>query len=358
MMSRNKRYCRILCVLALFGQCLVILHASLHGWRETDIAIYETDRRFTAIYDETRSRNSVREPDANGTVVTTPHWISTGKERRGPEKLYSRELVTRFPTYMIIGFGKAGTRALYDLLRLHPSLNGPVSEERFFSLHYSKGLEAYLKSLPHPPTGGYTIEKSPDYIIHPESPDRIIESSNVLGIDPSRLKFIVMLRDPVYRAISEYLEWKVQRKKNHGKSLPPFEEMVITDELQVDSSQPFLNTSCYAAHISQWMKTFPWEQMCFVDGDIFTINPHREVHELEECMGIQHFFTEENFVFDPSRKHFCFQVSGKHCMKKSKGREHPSIRSDVVMKMKEYFQPWNEQLLELTGRRWLFLQDT
>jgi len=38
------------------------------------------------------------------------------------------QLVKRFPKYMIVGFGKAGTKALYEALKLHPSLTGLEKE--------------------------------------------------------------------------------------------------------------------------------------------------------------------------------------------------------------------------------------
>ncbi len=346
---------QVFCALALFGYFLVVLYLSLRvrefSEAEMPIIYVHNTRYANALTMDTIAVTK----DANVTVSTPQQWMS--HVRKVP--IFNKQpLTARFPTYMIIGFGKAGTRALYDLLRLHPKLSGPSSEERFFSLHYSLGLHAYLHSLPRPPTGGYTIEKSPDYIISSSASNRIIESARSLGIEPSGLKFIVVLRDPIDRAVSEYLEWQVQRKKNHQKDLPPFPEMVVTKDLQVDASRPFLNTSCYAAHISHWMKAFPREQICFVDGDVFNRNPFKEVHELEECMGLQHFFTEDNFVYDPIRGHFCFQVKEKKCMKKSKGRAHPSVPSNVLMKLKEFFRPWNEQLPELTGKEWLFLQDT
>ena len=187
----------------------------------------------------------------------------------------SDKLIKRFPHVMIIGFGKAGTKALYEALKLHPQLSGPYKEKRFFSQHYSMGLENYLKSLPDPPRGGFNSEKSPDYIIVPAAPRRIKLAASIAGVSLQRIKFIVVLRDPIDRAMSEYLEWSIQRKLLNRPRLPPFEAMVIDSEGSVDASQPFLNASCYAYHITNWLKYFSKEQMCYVDGDVFVSDPLR-----------------------------------------------------------------------------------
>ena len=66
------------------------------------------------------------------------------------------QLLRRFPKYMIIGFGKAGTKAV---LKLHPSLKGPETEQRYFSRYYSQGLSSYLVHLPDPHLVGLRSRK-------------------------------------------------------------------------------------------------------------------------------------------------------------------------------------------------------
>ena len=261
-------------------------------------------------------------------------------------------LIKRFPKFIIIGLGKTGTKALYEALKLHPSLKGPFRERRFFSLYYKSGMTSYLASMPEPPPQGYIIEKSPDYITHPRAAKRIVESAGSLGIDVSKLKFIVVLRNPIDRAMSEYMEWNLQKMVNHRPLLSSFHRMVLTKEGEVNASLPFLNASCYAYHIRKWLEMFPKDQMCYVDGDVFASNPFEEVHLLEECLGIRHSLQRRNFVYMPDRGFYCFRVGNQRfCLNRSKGRRHPDVPDHVVVKLKTYFRPWNEQLLELTGRQ-------
>ena len=259
------------------------------------------------------------------------------------------QLLRRFPKYMIIGFGKAGTKALFEALKLHPSLRGPETERRYFSRYYYKGLSSYLVHLPDPAPGGFTIEKSPDYITQPTVPRRILKTAKMMHIDSSSLKFIVVLRNPIDRAMSEYLEWNVQHKLNHESLLPSFSSMVLTATGKVNSSVAFLNTSCYAQHIRNWLQVFDKEQLCFVDGDRFISDPYEEVHALERCMGLGPFFSRDNFVLDrPTRGFYCFVVGSKEvCMGKRKGRQHPRIPQSTLSKLKTFFRPCNEQLRHL-----------
>ena len=260
---------------------------------------------------------------------------------------------------MIIGFGKAGTKALFEALKLHPSLRGPEIERRYFSTYYYKGLVSYLVHLPDPAPGGFTIDKSPDYITQPNVPGRILEKTKNLSTDSSSLKFIVVLRNPIDRAMSEYLEWNVQNKVHHKPLLPSFSSMVLTATGKVKSSLAFVNSSCYAQHIRNWLQVFDKEQMCFVDGDKFISDPYEEVHALEQCMGLRPFFSRDNFVYHQRRGFYCFDVGSKHmCMNASKGRKHPVIPHPTSMKLKVFFHPWNEQLLNLTGREFTNWEDT
>ena len=265
------------------------------------------------------------------------------------------EWLHRFPHFMIIGFGKTGTKALYEALKLHPKLSGPYKEQRFFSRHYSKGVKSYLSAFPPAPEGGYTIEKSPDYIISEEVPERILSTVNGLGIDASSLKFIVVLRDPVDRAVSEYLEWNIQRLDRHNPRLPPFERMIFDENSEINSSLPFINASCYVQHISNWLRYFPKEQMCVVDGDRFVSNPYAELHQLEECMGLGDYFSEQNFVYDKQKGFYCFRDNQKNseaiCMGSNKGRKHPKLSKNALDKLYNFFRPCNAKMLDVAGRK-------
>ena len=210
-----------------------------------------------------------------------------------------------------------------------------------------------------PPVDGLTIEKSPDYIINEFAPTRLLSALSLLRLDPQSLKFILVLRNPIYRAVSEYIQWNVERMSTHGPSLPPFPEMILDSNGDLDATVPYINASCYAYHIKNWLRYFSNEQLCFVDGDRFVSNPYTEIHLLEECLGLDQYFTEENFVYSSSKGFYCFlksqsDSSGPLCLGKSKGRKHPKLPNSTVQQLQSFYKPWNNQLLHITDRVFSF----
>ena len=287
-----------------------------------------------------------RTPSTNTTSLNKS--LQKGVSHNLQEGLPS-SLTERFPQFMIVGFGKAGTRALYDALRLHPQLAGPQKEERFFSRKFGKGLTKYLTSFPPRPPGGYLIEKSPDYILEPKVSARIVGAAKRVGRNVGDLKFVVITRNPIDRAMSEYLEWNIQRKLAQSPQLPPFDEMVSRGGV-LHAEQPFINASCYEHHIKLWLRTFAENQMCYVDGDEFVTSPLQQIQQLESCLGLQPFFTDKNFVFNSKRGFYCFQKgSDQQCMGGGKGRQHPVIAGDVRTHLEEYFKQCNSHLSQHTG---------
>lgn len=281
--------------------------------------------------------------------------IPTTNNTRNTSKIPSLQiglpykLKKQFPDFMIIGFGKAGTRALYNALRLHPQLSGPQKEERFFSLKYKKGLNKYLTSFPQRLPGGYLIEKSPDYILHPRVPDRIMAATKLAEKDAKEMRFIVITRNPIDRAMSEYLEWNTQRKLSRSPKLPGFEKMVFNNGV-LHTEQPFINGSCYEHYIKSWLRTFKQSQMCYVDGDAFAKDPLTQVRKLESCMALQTFFTVDHFIYNRLKGFYCFKSRvTTQCMGGGKGRPHPPIDTEVRVHLAEYFQQCNSHLAQYTG---------
>lgn len=76
----------------------------------------------------------------------------------------------RLPQCLIIGVRKCGTRALLEMLFLHPRVQKAAGEVHFFDRddNYSRGLEWYRKKMPHSFPHQVTIEKSPSYFVTPE----------------------------------------------------------------------------------------------------------------------------------------------------------------------------------------------
>ena len=111
--------------------------------------------------------------------------------------------------FMIIGTQKGGTKALYQFLRQHPEIGMSSRKEvhLFDAPEYSGDWtpeqidERYRPFFEHCPDARIRGEATPIYLYFPEI-------AGELARYHPQLKLIVLLRDPVERAISHYyMEW-------------------------------------------------------------------------------------------------------------------------------------------------------
>lgn len=107
--------------------------------------------------------------------------------------------MTRLPNALILGAGKAGTTSLYHLLAQHPDVCASKPKEpRFFEFEFYKGMDHYWDAyFGHHAGEPVAVEASPFNLLLPYVRDRIADSL-------PEAKLIVIVRDPVERAISDW----------------------------------------------------------------------------------------------------------------------------------------------------------
>ena len=101
--------------------------------------------------------------------------------------------------FLITGVMKGGTTILYDFITSHPQVNKATYKEiHYFSLFYDKGDEWYSEHFNN--NGLLNGEASPTYF------DLATTATipNMIARHNQDTKVIVILRDPVERAISHY----------------------------------------------------------------------------------------------------------------------------------------------------------
>ncbi len=104
----------------------------------------------------------------------------------------------RLPQFLGIGAQKAGTTTLHDWLTQHPQIFLPAQKElHYFSLHFDAGLPWYAEHFAAAGPAQRCGEITPYYLFHPQAPQRI------RALLP-QVRLIVLLRDPVERALSQY----------------------------------------------------------------------------------------------------------------------------------------------------------
>ncbi|XP_065909915.1 heparan sulfate glucosamine 3-O-sulfotransferase 5-like [Dysidea avara] len=259
------------------------------------------------------------------------------------------DLQRKFPRLFIIGFGKSGTYALTKSLQMHPSIIGKEAQEiKYFDYLYSNGLCWYIGQMRDPGPSQFMLEDSPSYILHCSIVfPRLTEALKHFNLGLSDLKFIVIVRHPIVRAISDFVHWKLH-KPNNTKS---FDDMAIDSKGHPILKFGSTSKSRYSFYIKQCLEFVPSNQICFVNGDMLKTSPVLTMNKLEKCLGLPSNISSDNFVFNRIRKNFCFIKNSEiECPSTSKkGRPHPKITrrtADILMK---FYEPYNKELYEITG---------
>lgn len=250
------------------------------------------------------------------------------------------------PSFIILGVQRCGTTTLYNYLIQHPQIVRAISKEvHFFDLNFSKGLDWYLgrfslkRYLLQKLAGNYFVpivtgEASPYYIFHPLAPKRIAQTL------PS-VKVIVLLRNPVDRAYSQY-----QHEVCLGNEKLPFEEAINKEEERLNNEvkrmlnnenydsfnhlhYSYLSRGIYIEQIKILFDLFPKENILILKSEDF----YSESKDV--CKKVISFL---NLPFFPSQK-----VERRNKLYYQK--MDPMIRE----RLNDYFKDHNQKLYEYLG---------
>ena len=262
-----------------------------------------------------------------------------------------KNLRQRLPNALIIGVKKGGTKALLVFLRVHPDIQACNKEVHFFDKNYQKGIQWYKRRMPRSYPNQITLEKSPRYFVDEHVPKRVYEMS------PS-IKLLVILRDPVKRAISDYAHMKTRKKKY--LMTKDIEEILWNNKTnEFNSSAQFLRNGLYAVFLKRWLRYFPREQIHIVNGDEFIKRPGNEVMKVQKFLNLDMQIDETDFVYNKTKQFYCIKnkfvdrQTKRHkdsiCLGKSKGRKHPNVSQKTLQAIRKFYKPHNEELYKLVG---------
>lgn len=183
------------------------------------------------------------------------------------------------PSFLIIGAQKAGTSSLWDLLSAHPGVaRSEFKEPDYFNWSYFRSLRYYGSFFPRRDGRSITGEASPDYLYDPRVPERVAR-------DLPGVKLVVLLRDPVDRAISHYhhqskrglegleieaaLDAEPRRLRGEYERLarePHYRSMMLRHFSYVDRGR-------YADQLERWMEHVDREQLLILPSEPFFADP-------------------------------------------------------------------------------------
>ncbi|MGB3514019.1 MAG: tetratricopeptide repeat protein, partial [Microcoleaceae cyanobacterium] len=244
---------------------------------------------------------------------------------------------TRRPHFIIIGAQKSGTTSLENYIAQHPQVIPAIKKEtHFWYRGFNKGIDWYLAHFPPIPKSKNFItgEATPNYLEYYQSAKRIY------NVFPD-VKLLVIFRNPVDRAVSQYYHWV--RIKREERS---FEE-AINSELEMLIKSPslpqgdrnywqkqpgnYIGRGVYIEFIKKWMEIFPREQFLILKGEDFYQKPTTSMKQIFDFLGLPEYQLPK--------------------YKKLNSGYYTPINESFRQRLNEYFQPHNQRLEEYLGRQ-------
>ncbi|XP_033895871.1 heparan sulfate glucosamine 3-O-sulfotransferase 3B1-like [Acipenser ruthenus] len=281
-------------------------------------------------------------------IDRTEDWDEIRGEQKSPDQSPMSSFSNgsgskKLPQAIIIGVKKGGTRALLEFLRVHPDIRAVGAEPHFFDRNYDNGLDWYRDLMPKTLEGQITMEKTPSYFVTREAPARISAMSR-------DTKLIVVVRDPVTRAISDYTQ-TLSKKPD----IPTFESLTFRNRTTglIDTSWSAIQIGIYAKHLENWLQYFPMSQILFVSGERLISDPAGELGRVQDFLGLKRIITDKHFYFNQTKGFPCLKKaegsSKPHCLGKTKGRTHPNINPEVVQRLRDFYRPFNMKFYQMTS---------
>lgn len=281
------------------------------------------------------------------------------------------------PRVFLPSFPKCGSTLLYRLVTFHPLIRKPRSKEchwwtRFpFSLEHPYDKLSTLSYLTQFKRGTLCSSKFSQCLVVDGSQSLIWDTrrSNDMCMVPHLMravlpdsKFIVIMRNPVFRLYSEYWYFShssVQSRSDHNQVAKSPEHfhlcvlMLITNFqkcLQMSSVQSCahsflitknnfshgcrvrLGVGIYYAHIARWLQFFPRDQFLFLRLEDLSFDLDSTMKKVWNFLNIPHL--------DP-------HVERNLLMAASKKSTYPSILLKSVRVLEQFYRPYNQKLAEL-----------
>jgi len=219
------------------------------------------------------------------------------------------------PDFLIIGAQRSGTTSLYQYLCMHPQILEPTTKE----LHWfhagpreddgyhtgHKSQQWYEKQLqPGKNALGFILqhckklkfEATPEYLFHP------LIAEKVVRLYPAT-KIIVLLRDPLERAVSQYYH-----EKKQGFIEPDLciEEYFAGDYAIAAEEEPKLinnhdyyshryehccpiSRSNYGKQLDRWLRLLPCQQVLITRSEEMFRNPQTVLNTICSFLGLEPF---------------------------------------------------------------------
>lgn len=172
----------------------------------------------------------------------------------------------------------------------------------------------------------------------------------------SSVKLLLIVREPVTRAISDYTQLRSHSATassamtSQPMSQKTFEELAIKPDGNINLSYRPLSISLYHTFLHRWLEVFSRSQILVVNGDMLIKDPVPELRKIEYFLGLEPKINRNNFYFNHTKGFYCLRnETADKCLRETKGRKHPKVNSVVVTKLRQFFSEHNQRFYELIG---------
>ena len=230
------------------------------------------------------------------------------------------------PGFVIIGAQKAASTALVDALTSHPDIWMPDLEDHFLRdpVFDEAGIDAFVEKYS---LGSQRLTglKCPDYLGREEVPRRLVE---ICG----RPKLLLIVRDPVERAISAYfwqVRWGVLPIEDPSVGLAR-----VLDGDYIDlypSSYEILDWGMYGQHLRRYLEFFDLSDILIIHDQDLRSKPNEVLSESFRFLDVDDTSSQvrkarssNEGVYEPRRLRF-LQIRNRSILRYSDDRSYVTI---------------------------------
>jgi hypothetical protein len=203
------------------------------------------------------------------------------------------------PYFLIPGFQKCGTSALWTNLKKHPQLNTSNEKElNYFNHNYDKGIDWYKSHFDE--TGEKWGEASVNYLydFKQETLDRMYQTL-------PNTKIIISVRDPISRAYSSYNHYmqNIEKSKKHKGWLLPgrsFYENIV-EEQKYNFTKGMVNVGFYWERLKKIYEYYPPEQVLLLKQEDMLATPDKIYAKIYKFLGVK--YVKRTYGFSHRRKY-------------------------------------------------------
>jgi hypothetical protein len=252
------------------------------------------------------------------------------------------------PDFLIVGAQKCGTTSLYGNLVKHPSvIPALVKEVHFFNNsrnYFQKGVGWYKAHFPSLLYKYYsthicrndflTGEASPFYMFHPHAPKRISELL-------PEVKIIILLRNPVDRAYSQY----------HHEVEGRCETLSFEDAIRMEEER--LRGEFDKIMKDEHYKSWRYDHNSYLLRGIYVDQLKRVYNYFNKSQVLilksEDYFKDSQATFEKALQFLGLPVWQPNDFKKANVGSYQKMDPAVRSRLLDYFEPHNHRLYDYLG---------